>query len=82
MTINLNQETQNKLEAHLKQIGLNLEEWVNSMLDIDRKQWYYTYELPSGQMQFTALAISLGEAVENAQYHSEGRKIAISSHPF
>ena len=71
-----------KLQRHLRENELSFSDWVAAMLTIDSRSWYYTYELPAtGEMQIAALADSLGEAVENALHHAEGRGIIISNIP-
>lgn len=68
-----------KLRRHLRESELSFGDWLKAMIAIDCRSWRYTYELPSGEMQAEALADSLGEAVENAIFHAQGRKILISN---
>lgn len=68
-----------KLRNHLRSLEISFSDWVSAMLTADAQSWYYTYELPSGEMQAWALADSLGEAIENASFHAAGRKIMITN---
>lgn len=70
-----------KMRKHLKEIEVSFSDWVLAMLNADTLAWYYTYELPSGEMQTIALAGSLGEAIENALFHAEGRRIVVTNTP-
>lgn len=66
-----------KLRRHLRENEFSFSDWVSAMLTIDSQSWRYTYELPSGEWQTEALADSLGEAVENALFHAQGKKIVL-----
>lgn len=66
-----------KLRRHLRENELSFSDWISAMLAIDSQSWRYTYELPSGEMQTEALADSLGEAIENALFHAQGKKIVL-----
>lgn len=66
-----------KLRQYLRESELSFGDWLKAMIAIDCRSWRYTYELPSGEMQSEALADSLGEAVENALFHAQGKKIVL-----
>jgi len=68
------QDVENEID---QEIGVWLK-WVNKSME---GCWYYTYELPSGELQTWALAESIMDAIENARFHAQGRRILISSHP-
>lgn len=67
------------LRRHLKNIGDSFGDWLKRMIAIDCRPWCYSYELPGGEMQAPVQADSLGEAIETALYHAEGRRIIITS---
>jgi len=67
------------LDEVLEDFGGSLSDWIMAVAQqCSRSLVYYSYQLPNGKWQAIASTDSIIEAVENCEFHAEGRPWVIA----